>query len=69
MEAWLLATFRKGKMKHHEAMVTIAARIPAAHAEAIRQHCGQNHQMMSDGIRLAVQLYVEQLQKRETNDQ
>jgi hypothetical protein len=56
-------------MKHEEAMVTIAARIPAAHAEILRQQCGQNYKMMSDGIRLAVQLYVQQIQKGETNDQ
>lgn len=55
-------------MKHDQAMVTIAARIPAAHAEILRQQCGQNYQMMSDGIRLAVELYVQEIQKGKTND-
>jgi hypothetical protein len=68
METWLLATKRE-TMKHDQAMVTIAARIPAAHAEILRQQCGQNFQMMSDGIRLAVELYVQKIQKGENNDQ
>lgn len=56
-------------MKYAEAMVTIAARIPAAHAEALRQHCGQNYHAMSDGIRLAVKVYLETLEKGENHDQ
>jgi len=55
-------------MKEKDAMVTIAARIPAEHAEFLRQQCGQNYKAMSDGIRLAVQIYVEQIKKGKTND-
>ena len=55
-------------MKEKDAMVTIAARIPAEHAEFLRQQCGQNYKAMSDGIRLAVQIYVEQIKKGKKND-
>jgi hypothetical protein len=55
-------------MKEKDAMVTIAARIPAEHAEFLRQHCGQNYKAMSDGIRLAVLLYVQKVKKDNKND-
>ncbi len=68
METWLLVTERE-KMKFDDAMVTIAARIPAEHAEFLRQQCGQNYKAMSDGIRLAVALYVQNQKKEKTNEQ
>lgn len=48
-------------MKYDDAMVTIAARIPADHAEIIRRHCGDQYKGMSDGIRMAVALLVAKL--------
>ena len=56
-------------MKEKQPMVTIAARIPAEHAEFLRQHCGHNYKAMSDGIRLAVLLYVQKQKKGKKNDQ
>ena len=55
-------------MKYDEAMVTIAARIPAKHAEIIRQHCGQQFAGMSDGIRLAVAMLVSDLTSDDLRD-
>jgi hypothetical protein len=55
-------------MKYEEAMVTIAARIPARHAEIIRQHCGQQYAGMSDGIRLAVAKLVSDLTSDDLRD-
>lgn len=56
-------------MIEKDAMVTIAARIPAEHAEFLRQQCGHNYKAMSDGIRLAVALYVQTQKKEKSNDQ